>query len=243
MKPMYQILIGIAFAVWGGGSLIYQMQPGVIGIKSIPVILLLAGLVNLYIGIKRSKNPEKDALAKTQEEANEVALSGQTKSDAVNISEEAKKSNTYQFLLGSYERWRDGIFDGLSDYYKKTATKDSPEVLTAVMLKETSFNTFLERCFKVREPETGEILYTISPDNFMITSKCLYLNTRIKQGQLHIAPLCDIASYNNKGVWMKSGTLRLKSGKEIQFKLDAVPDEGKLRQLQELLNCKELIDV
>ncbi len=243
MKPWIQILIGIGFVVWGGGALIYQMQPGVIGIKSIPILLLLAGLANLYIGIKRNKNPKRDARAKTQKEANEAALSLHTETSTQNISEETKKGSIYQFLLRSYERWKSGMFDGLSDYYKKTATKDSPEVLTGAMLNESSFHMFLERCFKVREPETDESLFTISPNNFMITNKCLYLSTSSKQGEIHIAPLCKIKSYSNKGLWMKSGILKLKNGKEIQFKLEAVPDEKRLRQLQELLNCEQLIDL
>ena len=65
IKPWFQILLGVGLIIWGAGSLIYQMQPGVIGLKSIPIIILIAGLANTYIGIKRNQNPE-DSQAKTK---------------------------------------------------------------------------------------------------------------------------------------------------------------------------------
>ncbi len=174
---------------------------------------------------------------------NEAALPMPTKANTIKTSEETKKSNIYQFLLSSFEAWGNGIFDGISDNFKKSAIKESPEVSTAEMLNESSIKIFLEQCFKVREPDTDEFLFGIVPNNFMITNKCLYINTNTKQGQLHITPLCEIVYYASEGFWkFWEGTLRLKNGKEIQFELKTVPDEGKLRQLQELLNCEQLID-
>lgn len=243
MKPWLQILLGVIFMLWGGGSLIYQMQPGVIGLKSIPILLLLAGIVNLYIGIKRNNDPQKDAKAKTHEEAIDLALNIPNKTTALEVSDEIKKGAIYPFLLKSYEAWRDGVFDDFSDYYKKAATKDSPEVLTGLMVNDPSYAEFLEVCFKARKPEAEEYLYTIFPSDFMMTNTFLYLNTRSKNGQLHCIPLCNIKAYTNQGLWVKRGTLTLTDGKEIAFKLDAVPDETKLRQLQEALRCKELIDI
>ncbi len=243
MKPWVQIALGIGLIIWGGGSLIYQMQPGVIGIKSIPIIVLIAGIANLYIGVKRNNNPEKDALAKTQQEANEAVFPAPPKRSPPEISEELKEGDIYQYLLNSYSSWKAGVFDAISDYYKKTATKDSPEALTATMLNEAPFVTFLEQCFKVRQPDTSEYMFIISPNNFMLTNKCLYINTKLKEGTLHTIPLCDIVAYSSKGLWMKTGVLALKNGDAISVKLDAVPDEGMLKQLQEQLNCDQSIEV
>ncbi len=243
MKPWLQILMGAGFIIWGAGSLIYQMQPGVIGLKSIPILMLIAGIFNLYMGIKRNNNPEKDALAETQQEANELALSLPVERMSLNPSEETKKSDVYQFLNNSYESWRNGYFDTFSNYYKGAATKDSPEKLTGILLNEASYANFLDRCFKVRIPEKDEIMFTISDGNFMVTNTHLYIASDLKLGELYVMHICEISVYTNKGLWMKSGSIRLKNGNEIRFKLDAVPDENKLRQLQEMLNCKKLIDI
>jgi len=159
------------------------------------------------------------------------------------VSNEVKQSDAYQFFLSSYENWRDGYFDTFSNYYKDAATKDSPEKLTGILLNETSYVNFLDRCFKARIPESDEIMFTISDANFMMTNTHLYIAPDLKPGELHVIHICEVSAYTNKGVWMKSGNIQLKNGKEIQFKLDAVPDEKKLRQLQELLNCENLIEV
>ncbi len=242
MKPFWQIAMGVAFIVWGGGSLIYQMQPGVIGIKSIPTIILIGGIVNLYLGIKRNNNPEKDAMATTQEEANEAMLAGKP-TKAAPLSPELQGSDVYKFLLSGYEAWKEGIFDSYSDYYVKTANKNSPAELTASMLKETDYKNFIERCFKYHLPEEGEVMFTISPDSFMTTNTHLYINMQFKKGEMQVMPLCDIVEYTNKGVWTKSGTIKKKNGQILHFKIDAVPDESALRHLQKMLNCDKLIDV
>lgn len=242
MKPVWQIAMGVAFILWGGGSLIYQMQPGVIGIKSIPTIILIAGIVNLYLGIKRNSNPEKDALATTQQEANEAALG--VKSPVVEPpSQEVQASEVYKFLLSSYDAWKEGVFDSYSDYYVKTTNKNSPAELTASMLKESSYTKFIERCFKHHSPDEGEVMFTISPDSFMTTNTHLYINTQFKKGEMQVMPLCEIVEYTNKGVWTKSGTIKKKNGQVLNFKIDAVPDESALRHLQKMLNCDTLIDV
>jgi len=242
MKPGWQIAMGIAFILWGGGSLIYQMQPGVIGIKSIPAIILIAGIVNLYLGIKRNNNPEKDAQATTQEEANEAALG--IESAAIEPpSKEVQASEVYKFLLSSYEAWKDGIFDSYSDYYTKTTKKNSPAELTASMLNEADYKNYIEQCFKRHPPDEGEVMFTISPDSFMTTNTHLYINTNFKKGDLYVIPLCDIAEYTNKGIWTKSGTIKKKNGQELQFKVDAVPDENAVQHLQKMLNCDRVIDV
>ena len=243
MKPWVQILIGAGFIAWGGGSLIYQMQPNVIGLKSIPAIMLIIGAFQLYIGIKRSRNPEKDAQYETEEEANLAALNLSPANKAIEVSEDVKQGSMYKFLLNSYENWKAGIFDDLSDYYKDTASKDSPETLTAGLLNEPTYKSFLNTCLKQKEPDNDEYMFTLSPDSFMMTNKNLYINTSAKNGQMHVIHLCEIVQYSNKGFWMKSGTLGLKDGRKIEFKLDAVPDETRLSELQKKLNCDHIITV
>lgn len=242
MKVGWQIALGVAFILWGGGSLIYQMQPGVIGIKSIPIIILIAGIFNLYVGIKRSNNPEKAAGATTEEEVNEAML-GIKPAIVEPPSSEVQASQAYKFLLSSYEAWKEGIFNSYSDYYTKTTQKNSPAELTASMIKEREYKNFLERCLKYHPPETGEVMFTISPDSFMNTNTHLYINTNFKKGDMLVIPLCDIVEYTNKGVWTKSGTIKKKNGQELHFKIDAVPDENAVRHLQKMLNCDTLIDV
>jgi hypothetical protein len=242
MKVGWQIALGVAFIIWGGGSLIYQMQPGVIGIKSIPIFILIAGIVNLYIGIKRSNSPEKAAGATTQEEVNEAMLAGK-KTPVEPPSPELQASAVYQFLFGSYEIWKEGVFDDYSDYYSKTTTKNSPTELTASMMKEKSYTQFLEQCFKHKQPDNGEVMFALSPDSFMMTNTHLYLNTHFKKGEMRVISLCDITEYTNKGVWTKSGTIKKKSGGELEFKIDAVPDENAMAYLQKLQNCDTVISV
>ena len=242
MKVGWQIALGVAFILWGGGSLIYQMQPGVIGIKSIPIFILIAGIVNLYIGVKRSNNPEKAAEASTQGEINEAML-GVKPAKVEPPAPEVLESRPYLFLLSSYEAWKEGIFDSYSDYYTKTTRKNTPAELAASMLKEKVYKSFLERCLKHHPPEPGEVMFTISPDSFMNTNTHLYINTNFKKGDMLVIPLCDIVKYTNKGVWTKSGTIKKKNGQELHFKIDAVPDENAVLHLQKILNCDDLIDV
>jgi len=159
----------------------------------------------------------------------------------VNLSSEVKRSAGYQFLLNSYESWRSGYFDSFSNYYKKKATKVSPKVLAANILNETSFKNFLDHCFTMQLPDANEIMYTISPHDYMITNKTLFINTRLNQNLIHAIPLCHIMAYKNKGVWMKSGIIKLKDDSEIEFKLNAAPDEKSLKLLQKMLGCKQLM--
>jgi len=242
-KPMTQILIGVGFIIWGGGSLIYQMQPDVIGLKSIPIFLLIAGIANLYIGIKRNNNPEKDALAATEEDAINIAMNQPTRAERLHVDEATKTDTSYQFVFNSYSAWKDGFFNSYSDYYQKAATKDSPEDLTAILLKDPSYGVFVEFCLTRRQPEIGEFMFTISPEDFMMTNKVLYINSSLKHGKMHILPLCDIVAYTNKGLWMKTGNFKLRNGQELQVKLGAVPDERKLQQLQKTLQCEQVIDI
>lgn len=174
---------------------------------------------------------------------NKISAENSKTTTALNVSSETKQSEVYKFLLNSYENWRNGYFDSFSDYYKKAATKDNPELLVVNMLNEISFKNFLDNCFSKRLPESNEIMYTISPEEFMITNKTLYINVDTNQDNILAIPLCEIIEYKNKGVWMKSGIIKLKNGKEIHFKLGAVPDEKSLKQLQEILGCEQLMSI
>lgn len=232
---------------------IFKLVLGIIEMCFLPALIIIrfaygyqAGIIHWLIGgaffgmgianIKKAlTSKEKDQMAYGSSDTNIT--------DAAKVSSEVKQSGAYQFLLFSYENWRDGYFDTFSNYYKDAATKDSPEKLTGILLNETSYANFLDRCFKVRIPEKNEIMFTISDGNFMVTNAHLYIASDLKQGELYVMHICKISAYTNKGLWMKSGSIRLKNGKEIRFKLDAVPDEKKLRQLQEMLNCEKSIEV
>jgi len=114
--------------------------------------------------------------------------------------------------------------------------------LTRNVLNAQSYQTFLRGCFKVRVPDNDESFVAIFPGSFMMTNKHLYIYTNTRRDTLHHIHLCEIASYENEGEWIKSGTLTLNDGKVIQFKLDAMPDEKVVRQLQEMLDCEHLIE-
>ena len=53
-----QLLAGVVFFAWGTVALIYQSQPGKMGLKPLPVILVSTGLVNLVGGTRRLNRPE-----------------------------------------------------------------------------------------------------------------------------------------------------------------------------------------
>ncbi len=152
------------------------------------------------------------------------------------------ESPMYRFLFHSYESQRNGLFDQLGDSFKSNATKYPSDILANSLLNDQPYETFLKKCFKIRVPETDEFLVELYPKSFLLTNKCLYIYTSLKQDVLHTMHICEIPSYEIGGLLRKSGTLTLNNGKVIKFKRDEVPDEKIVRQLQEMLNCVDLID-
>lgn len=233
---------------------VFKLILGIVEICFLPALLILqqiigynAGIIHWIIGglffafgvdnIRKALKPKQSNKEVIDEKT------GLPKTINSILSEETKKTTLYAFIFHTYQSWHEGLFETLSDYYKNAATKDSPNALTARAFQDPVFKAFIEMCFEVREPEAEESFVTVLPGNFMLTNKCLYILEAPDRGMPRVILLCDMHSYTNTGIWMKKGNIRLQDGTEISFKLDGVPDEKRVQQLQKALHCEHLIEI
>ena len=127
------------------------------------------------------------------------------------------------FLVRSYDKWREGKFDFLSGDYRKKTSDHASGTLAVNLLGEKEFCDFLSLCLRARAPNPEELMVTLSPGDFMLTNENLYLTTDAKTDSLRAISLCQIVSYTNSGVWMKRAEFGLAEAQPCHVKLEAVP--------------------
>lgn len=131
----------------------------------------------------------------------------------------SEQSTVHKFLVTTYQKWRDGDLNKLSDVYKNEASQYELEKFVKAHEKYTND---LKAAIKLRPFDDDEYLVTVQEDHFVLTSKALYYFKKNIKAIL----LREIADVKEKGWLDITQTITLQSGEQLLYeKMDFVPQK------------------
>lgn len=146
----------------------------------------------------------------------------------------AESTNTERdaFLLRTYAGFRAGKLAHVVEIYSQQEAK-AKRVKQFVNLYRDLVGETIEFCLGQRKFDNDEILVAFDSNNFLLTSKALYLfRKKHSYVLIRILKLEDIQDYTTQGWWTFKINFRLKSGENVVVNgMDKVPKDELMREL------------